>query len=404
MSDIRDVLVVGAGPAGSALAYFLASNGMDVEFVDKSTFPRNKTCGDGLSPRAIHILKKMGLLEAVREAGFEIRHVAFFAPNGDSITNLIPFYENLPDFAIILPRNVLDDMIRLHAIKAGASFRSGVNVSDVLRRDDHIIGVQANTQNGPVEIKARFTICATGAAYSLLNHANLISHTPDFSLAARTYYEGVRGLSNTLEIHYDSVPLPGYGWVFPTSPTSANIGAGYYVKRNNTPTKNSPRQALDEFTASSRIAEMLSDAHKTAPIAGFPLRFDFPSAKIAFPGLSLVGEACGLVNPLTGEGIDYALESAEIAAEILTNAIRTNESLQKTMDIYSTAFRAKFLPTYNSLIYVQKLYSKPWMMNRYILAAKHNDELALLLLNIGFGNIDPLKAFSLKNMLQLALG
>ena len=200
------------------------------------------------------------------------------------------------------------------------------------------------------------------------------------------------------------MPLPGYGWVFPTSPTSANIGAGYYVPPNYPQIKNSPRQVLDEFIANPRLSQMLGNAHTTAPVKGYPLRFDFPEAQLAFPGLGLVGEACGLVNPFTGEGIDYALESAEIAAEILIHAIRQDESSNQTMNKYSKAFRDRFLQTYKSLIIIQKLYSRPWLMNRYVSAAKHNEELALLLLNVGFGNVNPLKALSLKGFIQMALG
>lgn len=400
----HDVIIVGAGPAGSALAYFLASNGFDVQLVDKANFPRDKTCGDGLSPRALSVLKKMGLFESVLTAGFEVRRIAFFSPNGNQVIIPIPKYDNLPDFGIVLPRYTLDDLVRTHAILAGANFQPQVNVNEILRNDDLITGVHANTPNGPVDIQARFTILATGASYALLERANLLKHTPDFCRAARAYYEGVQGLSDILEIHYDSIPLPGYGWIFPTSPTSANIGAGYYVPHGHSDPKSSPRQAFDEFIASSRIAQMLNDSNLTSSIKGYPLRFDFPVSQIAFPGLGMVGEACGLVNPLTGEGIDYALESSELAAEILTNAIHQNTSPTQTMVKYSHAFHERFLTTYKSLIKVRDLYTTPWIMNRYVSAATHNDELALLLANIGFGNLNPLKAFSLKNLLQIALG
>ena len=193
MSEIHDLVIVGAGPAGSALAYFLASNGIDVVFVDKSSFPRDKTCGDGLSPRAIHILKRMGVIDLVRASAFEIRHVDFFAPNGTRILNPIPSFEGLPDYALVIPRNIFDDIIRVYAIEAGASFRPQVTVVDALREGELITGVRANTLTGSLEIRARFTIFATGAAYSILEKTQLLKHKPDFSRAARTYYEGVEG-------------------------------------------------------------------------------------------------------------------------------------------------------------------------------------------------------------------
>lgn len=404
MHPLYDVLIVGAGPAGSALAYFLASNNISVQLVDKAEFPRDKTCGDGLSPRALHVLQKMGLFESIKNTGSKIRHIAFFSPNGNQITIPIPVCKNLPDFSIVLPRYTFDDMLRVHAIAAGANFVSQVNVLDVIRDGDVITGVRANTPNGPVEFRARLTILATGAAYSLLERANLLKHTPDFSRAARAYYEGVDGLSDMIEFHYDSVPLPGYGWVFPTSSTSANIGAGYYLPPKTKPTKSSPRQVMDEFIVNPRITQMLANAQAISPIKGYLLRFDFPQSQIAFPGLCLVGEACGLVNPLTGEGIDYALESAELAAKILMQAIRQNESPYQTMQKYFAHFHKRFLVIYKSLIHVQNLYMHRWMMNRYVSAAKRNDDLAFLLANIGLGNVDPLKALSPKNLLQIVLG
>lgn len=401
----HDIIIVGAGPAGSALAYFLASNGLDVQLIDKSDFPRDKTCGDGLSPRALHVLRKMGLFEEVRNAGFEIRRIAFFAPNGNQLVLPLPAYRNLPDFSVVLPRYTFDNILRNHAVAAGANFLAPATVIDVVRDENGIItGVRANTPNGLIKLYARLIIFATGAAYSLLERASLLRHTPDFSRAARAYYEGVGELSDVIEFHYDSVPLPGYGWIFPTSATSANIGAGYYVPPRKPPIKNSPRQVLGEFIANPRIAQMLANAHTTSPVKGYPLRFDFPQSQIAFPGLFLVGEACGLVNPLTGEGIDYALESAELAADILLQAIKQAETPDKTIARYSSRFRERFLATYQSLIYVQKLYMRSWMMNRYVSAAKRNDDLALLLANIGLGNVDPLKALSPKNLLQIVLG
>jgi len=405
MSESHDVVIVGAGPAGSALAYFLASNGVDVAFVDKSNFPRDKTCGDGLTPRAIHVLKAMGVLDLVSASAFEIRKVDFFAPNGTRIVNPIPSFDGLPDFALVSPRHTFDNILRVHAIKAGANYSSPVTIVDVLREGQLITGVRAKTPSGDsFDIHARHTILATGASYSILENTQLLKHKPDFSRAARTYYEGVQGLSDSLEVHYDSVPLPGYGWIFPTSPTSANIGAGFYVPSNHPSAKKTPRQVLDEFIANPRLAQMLENAHATAPTKGYPLRFDFPQSQVAFPGLGLVGEACGLVNPFTGEGIDYALESAEIAAEILIEAIRQDESPQQTMTKYSNAFRGKFLPTYKTLLMIQKLYSLPWIMNRYVSAALRSDELAQLLLNVGFGNVNPVEALSLKSFYQMALG
>lgn len=398
MTNDHDLLIIGAGPAGSALAYFLAARGRDVLLLDKSTFPRDKTCGDGLSPRALHILREMHMLNAVLSVGFRINRVKLFAPGGRLVEAPIPAFGSLPEFALVLPRQQLDNLIREQAVKAGAEFRAPIHVTELLREGDRFVGVRANTPAGTQELRARHIVLATGASIGLLERAQLLQTPPVFGRAARTYYENVRGLSDSIEFHFDSVPLPGYGWLFPTSSTTANVGAGYFARSGagQSPTRTSPRRVFDEFICNARVAEMLAQAHTTSPIKGYPLRFDFPNARLAFPGLVLVGEACGLVNPLTGEGIDYALESAEVAAEVL--------SATPTPESYTRALHARFLKMFVNITRVRDVYLRPWVFNRFAAAANRSADLALLLVHIALGNLDPMRALSPRTLVQLALG
>ncbi len=366
--------------------------------LDKSNFPRDKTCGDGLSPRALHILREMGLLDAALNVGFRINRVLLFAPGGHLVEAPVPAFDHLPNYALVLPRLQLDNLIRERAVSAGAEFRAPVTVTELLREGEAFVGARATTPDGPREFHARQTVLATGAAIGLLERAHLLPTPPAFGRAARTYYQNMRGLSDAIEFHFDSVPLPGYGWVFPTSPTTANVGAGYFTRSGagQAPLRNSPRQVFDEFILNPRVAEMLTHAHATAPVKGYPLRFDFPTARLAFPGLCLVGEACGLVNPLTGEGIDYALESAAVAAEVLGAA--------HTPETYTRALHARFLRMFVNITRVRDLYLRPWVFNRFAAAANRSAELALLLVHIALGNVDPLRALSPKTLLKVALG
>lgn len=396
MIDDHDTLIIGAGPAGSALAYFLAARGREVLLLDKSTFPRDKTCGDGLSPRALHILREIGALEAALNAGFRINRVLLFAPGGRMVEAPIPAFGPLPDYALVLPRLHLDNLIRERAVSAGAEFRAPITVTELLREGDTFVGVRAATPAGPIEIRARQIVLATGASIGLLERAHLLPTPPAFGRAARTYYENMRGLSDAIEFHFDSVPLPGYGWIFPTSTTTANVGAGYFVRVGQPPLRNSPRQVFEAFILNPRVADLLTEARAAAPIKGYPLRFDFPTARLAFPGLFLIGEACGLVNPLTGEGIDYALESAEAAAEALSAA--------HTPETYTRALHARFLKMFVNIARVRDVYLRPWVFNRFAVAANRSAELALLLVHIALGNLDPLRALSPKTLLKVALG
>jgi geranylgeranyl reductase family protein len=398
-----DVLVVGAGPAGSALAYHLASRGHHVLLLDKSDFPRDKTCGDCLSPRALRALKRMGLLETFEAACFRVNHALVFPPSGPSLLTPIPSSADTPGYALVLPRPQLDDLLRRCAVGAGAVFRSGLHVTDVVWSGGLVTGVRATSPDGPVELRARLVVLATGASTTLPQRAGLLPRPAAFARAARTYYEGMGGLSDALEIHLHSVLLPGYGWVFPISPTAANVGAGNYVPSGRRPPV-SPRQTLDAFLASDALAGRLAGAQSTGPVRAYPLRLDFPTARTARPGLALVGEACGLVNPLTGEGIDYALESAEVAADVLGDGLRRGASPEGLAARYSRALRDRFLRSFVSYERVRVLFGRRWMLNHLIAAASRNEELRVLFVQVALGNVNPYAMFSPRTLLRVALG
>jgi flavin-dependent dehydrogenase len=260
-----------------------------------------------------------------------------------------------------------------------------------------VVGVRANTPDGPREIHAPLTVIATGASTGLLTRAGLLSAPPAYGRAARAYFTEVRGLSDAVEFHFDAVPLPGYGWVFPTGPTSANVGAGYFSRRG---AGRSPAQVYEAFIANPRTARLLNGARAASPVKGYPLRFDFPTARLAAPGVLMIGEACGLVNPLTGEGIDYALESAEVAAEALGEAV----AMAALPPAYTRAMHARFLRTFVNIARVRDLYLRPFLLNRFVSAANRHADLARLLLDVALGHLDPLAALSLKTLGRILAG
>lgn len=405
MTDRHEVLVVGAGPGGSAAAYFLAAQGLDVLLVDRSDFPRDKTCGDGLSPRALSVLRAMGLLPTVADAGFRINRVRIVAPDGTHLVSPIPPHDGHPEFSLVVPRYTLDEIIRAHAVAAGATFRPRVTATDVLRDGDRIVGVRATAPDGPIDLGARVTVLATGASTALLERARLLASPPVFGRAARGYFEGVAELSDEIEFDMQSVPLPGYGWVFPISSTAANVGAGFIDRPGRPAAFNSPRPVFDEFLANARQARRLADARTTGPVKSYPLRIDFPSARVAFPGLVLVGEAGGLVNPLTGEGIDYALESAQLAAEALGDGLRRGWSPEAIAERHAQAMRDRFLRTFKAIARVRDVYFfQPWVLNHMAAAANRDEGLKITLVQIALGNVDPSLGLSPKTLLQIALG
>ncbi|MBP7691336.1 MAG: NAD(P)/FAD-dependent oxidoreductase [Anaerolineales bacterium] len=395
------VVIVGAGPAGSALAYFLASAGLAVRLLDKAEFPRDKTCGDGLSPRALHVLRRIGALEAVLAAGFRVNRLKVYAPDGAFFDCPIPAHAGLADFAMVLPRYQLDDLIRQRAVAAGAVFQQAT-VSEVLR-DAAGRGVGVRLTDG-TEVRARAVVLATGAATAVLERAGLAPAAPTLGRAARTYFTAMHGLEDAVEFHFDSVPLPGYGWVFPTSPTTANVGAGYFVRAGGRAPHASPRQTFDEFVENPYVAGLLAGAQPAAPVKGFPLRLDFPTARLAAPGIFMVGEAAGLVNPLTGEGVDYALESAEVAAATLLEVLRASPPPERAVETYTRALRARFQRGFVNIGRVRDLYFQPWVLNRFVRAANRYAALKLQIVNIALGNVDALTALRPGTLWRVVFG
>jgi len=404
MSQAHDVLIVGAGPAGSALAHFLARQGRDVLLMDKSPFPRDKTCGDGLTPRALAVLRTMGLLDTVAAAGCRINGIHIFSPDGTKVSAPIPARGDLPQYLVVLPRFQLDDLLRQEAVAAGAAYGDRLEAVDVVREGDQIVGVRARGPDGEREVRARYTVLATGASTALVERAGLLSWEALFGRAARGYYHGIGELSDYIEFHLESVPLPGYGWVFPISATAANVGAGYFVRPGQPALRNSPRQVLDDFLANPLMAGRVAGARVEGPIKGYPLRFDFPTARLAFPGLLLIGEAAGMVNPLTGEGIDYALESAEVAAGALGEALAHGRRPAEVERDFTGAMRARFQRAFVTICRVRDFYFRPWLLNRAGRAALRHLDFRTTLVNVCLGNVDPGQGVSPKMLLQLALG
>lgn len=402
LSSHCEVAVVGAGPAGSAAAFFLAQSGVDVLLIDRAEFPRDKTCGDALTPRALGVLRRMGVLEQVAASGFKIHNIDVNFPDGTLVESPIPPSGDLPPYLIVVPRHHLDDLLRQWAVAAGARCMVSAEVTSVLRDGGQVRGVRATTPDGPMDVYARSTIMATGAATGLLQNADLLQAPPQFGLAARTYFEGMRGLSDTIEFHLETIPLPGYAWVFPVSPSVANVGVGYFGRRGRA-LRSSPRKVLEDFLAHPRLADRLVGARQMSPVKGYPMRFDFPTARVAYAGLVLIGEAAGLVNPLTGEGIDAALESAETGATVLSEAMRSNWTEHEIELRFAHALRGQFLRPFLRISHFRDIYVHRWVLNRVARACLRSDDFRSMMVQVCLGNVDPGQGLAPKRLAQLAL-
>jgi len=399
----HDVVIVGAGPAGSAAAYYLATAGFDVLLLDKAEFPRDKTCGDGLTPRALAVLDDMGVLDTLLQHGCRVAELDMISPSGDSVTVPIPSPGHEHKYLLIVPRLILDDILRQRAIAAGAAFQGMVEVMD-LRGAGSQIQVAGLQRGQAVTFQARLAVVATGASLKLLRRIGLVRHKPVMMVAARAYFEGLGEQGGHVQCHFDGVTLPGYGWVFPLSPSSANVGAGVIpagLFRRPNPVHS--HRAFSLFTRSPSLQKMMQTARQVGPLRGFPIRVDFDRSLTFGERVLLAGEAAGLANPLTGEGIDYALESGRIAAEHAAVMLSKDDLTSSRFARYDRELRGRFQRTIVGARRLGDLYMNPFLLNRMVKVARRNPDIGSLIGDVTVGNRGLDEMLSLKTLFRFAL-
>ncbi len=381
-----DIAVIGAGPAGSTAAYFLAKGGLRVALLDKFDFPRDKTCGDGLTPRAIKILEEMGILPQVEQYA---RHCsAITVRHSDEVTYRLELshLKDLPPNILVLPRLILDDILREHAVAAGAKFIPQAKVESLTRTSNGT--AHLGIEDGRT-LECALVIIATGSNATLLRGHGLLKKIPPVNLAARTYFENVEGLDDTTVLFFDGVELPGYGWVFPTGPGTANVGCGVFFDSPNP----QPSQLRNLIQNHSYLRKILRNARQVGPIKGYPLRTDFSPSNSGNDWILVTGEAVGLVNPISGEGIDYALESAQLAADAILSEWHGEPS--KTIQTrYRASLAKKF--QYQLLLnhLAQRVYCRSGVLDHLLVRARQKPRLRQAMLDACFGSADPITLFT----------
>lgn len=337
---IFDVIVIGAGPSGAATAFFLAKQGFNVLVVDKFKFPRDKICGDALLPRALNIIDKMGILPEVKNFGFKVKNLSVIVGE-EKITETIPNDGVFFDFSVVIPRYILDELLLKTAQKAGATFKAEIHAEKIELNSSNV-SLFAKTPLGFCEIKARLIVVATGANTALLTRSKIIKKQKNLSLAIRTYYRKPDGFGEDLEFYFSDISLPGYAWVFPTSFDTANVGLGILPRwwsKNQPSPKNSFNSLISKnksFIAKLNYSEILS------PMKSFPLLTNFGSLPTHTERVVMVGEAAGLVNPLTGDGIDWALESGYLAAQVIPDLLKSLKDYSFYSNELYEHFNARF--------------------------------------------------------------
>ncbi|MES2489602.1 MAG: geranylgeranyl reductase family protein [Pseudomonadota bacterium] len=368
-APIYDLAVIGAGPAGAAAAFHAARAGLRVVLLDKSEFPRDKICGDGLTARAVVELQKLGLEAEVQKRGARIHQFQMTAPLGRVVAQL-KGAPGFPDYAYVLPRLQLDMLLVERAVAAGAELRTQQEVTH-WDADDNGITLTIKTSGSTQKLRARLAILATGAHLALAQRMRLLTRKPEMMVASRQYLEGLEQ-QDTWHLHFGRSTLPGYGWIFPAGNGLANVGIGLEHRRRD----RSLNDDLARYLSSKPAQIILKGAKAVAPPKNFPLRWDFLQSPLTAPRLLIAGEAAGLVNPLTGEGIDYALESGHVAA---THAIRTLQAGIEDPATYAAALHAEYDKLF---VFSQRLRDwcrTPWGVSTLALGAMARPDLKMRL-------------------------
>lgn len=347
-----DVIVVGAGPGGSATAHYLAQTGLEVLLLEKGTFPRDKVCGDGLTPRAVAELIRMGVPTPEDEGWIRNWGLRTYGA-GYRLELPWPELAEMPAYGLARSRMNLDETLARHAVASGATLREGMSVTGPVRheRSGRILGVTARPVDAAgrrsgdeLTLRAPLVVDAGGVSARLATSMGVEKNmNRPMGVAVRTYFRSPRHDDPMMESHlelWDGKPgesnlMPGYGWVFALGDGTVNVGLGSlsstarptgldYRTMFRTWMENAPAEW--ELTPENQIGELRS--------AALPMAFNRKPHYTQ--GLLLVGDSGGMVSPFNGEGIAYAMQAGRIAADVMSQALARSSgyALEKTLRTY----------------------------------------------------------------------
>ncbi len=354
-----DVIVVGAGPAGASAAYHLAEAGVDVLVLEKQTFPRDKICGDGLTPRAVRQLIAMGIdLDA---PGWQRNQGLRIVGAGHRLELPWPELATFPHYGMVRTRMDLDEILARHAEKAGARLMEGTSVTGpvVDERTGRVTGVTARpvdgrgrrigeeeTYSAPVVIACDGVSARIAIALGLERRENR-----PMGVAVRAYYETPRHedpwMESWLEL-WDGEPgrsslMPGYGWIFGVGDGTANVGLG--ILNTSKAFQNVDyKDVLHRWLAQTPDEWGFREENLVGRIGSAALPMGFNRKPHYTRGVLLSGDSGGMVNPFNGEGIDYALESGHMAAETIVQALArpAGPAREQVLHGYAAALDAEY--------------------------------------------------------------
>ncbi|MET0144985.1 MAG: geranylgeranyl reductase family protein [Ilumatobacteraceae bacterium] len=387
-----DVLVIGGGPAGAAAAFWLATAGHNVTIVEKKHFPREKTCGDGLTPRAVKQLNDMGLADDLtrfhRYSGLRATGM------GRQLELQWPTHPVYPDYGYVVRRRELDTLVARNAERAGARLLEGHEaVRPLVERgfvrgatvESSVAGTDGANARRAVDVRAEYTIVADGAN-SRFGRALGTYRTRNwpYGTAIRTYWESPRHADPWIESALDvkdrnGRPMPGYGWIFPVGDGTVNIGVGLLSTFRDFKSVNTTH-LLDAYA--HQIAdrwEIDADHPQARPVSG-RIPMGGSVGPKAGPTHLVIGDAAGSVNPFNGEGIDYAYETARMAADVIHEAL--SESDVTALQRYPKLLEDEYGQYFKVARLFARVIGRPALMRELTRAGMHNRSLMEWVLRI----------------------
>jgi len=401
-----DVLVVGAGPAGSACAQWLAARGWDVLLADQHDFPRDKVCGDGLIPDTHAALKRLGVLDEVLALATPVNDVRFVGPRGGHI--------DIPGTLSVLPRKVLDHVLVRAAQRAGARLLTPLRFEAPLEAGapgGRVAGARFKTANGPHEITARWVVLATGAVPQAQIAAGLCDRRTPSGVALRGYVKNEALAQRRpetlkqLQMVWHPRLRGGYGWIFPAHGGIYNIGAGmtgsHLTQANGKGRMHDVnlRQMFDAFCeVYEPAAELMAGGELQGEIKGAPLRCSLIGTRWSRPGLLAIGEAAGSTYAFSGEGIGKAMETGILAAEaLLQDAAAADADVQQRYEAGLRGLKPKF-DLYET---ASRVNQHPWIADLVIWRARRSERIRRRLTGVLEETQSPGRLFTVRGFTKL---
>lgn len=356
-----EALIIGAGPAGASLATWLAEQGWDCILLDRARFPRRKPCAGCLSPRCRPFVKRLGLEELVG-AGQQIRFIDVQGPNRsvrfDAAKNPLG-----ADFTVVA-REELDLLLLERARSRSVRFLEGVPVESLTRDGNRVVGAVTRHH----EIRAKVTVVATGANSRFL--------PPDRRPGMRSYqaligrFEGFADLDPSVTDLFTAPWLMGSGWIYPESPQRVNVGVMVHADLLKASGK-SLRELFERYCSTRHARKRLRGSTRVDRLVGSPIRYTLQPDGICGDGFLMIGEACLLTHPLTGEGISQALRSAEIAAQTLQAAREARAVTGEALMPYARGIREMFRRNFWKARFLRNWIDGPLRLSGSVLLARY---------------------------------